>query len=143
MLDGSCLTNAVLASIAIGLQVLGRGQEGDDANAQKALWVIQNAVACLNHESDDTNESSSSSLDHPPNGPEQHDLAVRTVATVGTLILHGLQQHDRSVPLALVPNTFRAQLRHVHGESATAQKEIYCGSTSSTYRDSSGKCPRE
>jgi hypothetical protein len=142
MLDGSRRTNALLASIAISLQVLSRGgEEGGDDDAQKALWVIQNAVACLNHESDGTNESSSSSSSsdqHPlTNGPEQHDLAVRTVAAAGTLISYGLQQHDRSVPLALaaclIPKHFSEHNSVTFMASLLpAMLEIYCGTGTST-----------
>jgi hypothetical protein len=149
MLDGSRRTDALLASIAISLQVLGRKQEGaggdDNDDAQKALWVIQSAVACLNHESDGTKESSSlsssssssSSDKHPPptnGGPEQHDLAVRTVATAGTLISYGLQQHDRSLPLALaaclIPKHFSEHNSVTFMASLLpAMLEIYCGTT--------------
>lgn len=144
MLDGSRRTNTLLASIAISLQVLGRGQvDGgdDDGDNQKALWVIQNAVACLNHESGGTNESSSSSSSsssdkkHPPtHGPEQHDLVVRTVATAGTLISYGLQQHDRSIPLALaaclIPKHFSEHNSVTFMASLLpAMLEIYGGSS--------------
>jgi hypothetical protein len=143
MLDGSRRTDALLASIAISLQVLGRKQEGggDDDDAQKALWVIQSAVACLDHENDGTKESSSLSSSSD-SGPEQHELAVRTVATTGTLISYGLQQHDRSLPLALaaclIPKHFSEHNSVTFMASLLpAMLEIYCGTAGTTSSNSS------
>jgi hypothetical protein len=149
MMDDSRQTNALFASIAIALHVLlschgqsnsrllSSNNNGNDAtdDAETALWVVQNALACLNN----------NDVDH---GPKKHDLAVQIVATAGTLVKYGLPHEDteRSIPLALAaslipehfseydPVTFMASL-------VSAMLEIYCTATAATSSSSSSSLP--
>jgi hypothetical protein len=104
MLDDSRRTNALLASIAIALPVWSArstaGVGGGQDDAATALGVIQNAVACLNKNDDANDANGGDNKQHTHN----HELAVRTVATAGTLMSYGLDQQghmERSIPLAL------------------------------------------
>jgi hypothetical protein len=148
MLDDSRRTHALLASIAIALPLLGRRNSGSrgrpaEQSVQKtALEVIQNAVACLTiiH-----NENSSAENDsaHEYTKEQHHDLCLRTVAQAGAgrLMSYGLQQQERSLPLALaaslIPNHFSEHHRVTFMASLLpALLDMYCDDRKDSTNDS-------